>query len=117
MGKFEDSSTSKEKHISKIKLQSYDIDWFNPQVISSECLKYLKKNKSLPSNQESQLLFLLNTFETAIIKISFSNAIGKIGVTANKLFYPLPGRKEKLVQRFIQLILSIMFYSNKRTAM
>ena len=56
-------------------------------------------------------------FETAKIKISFSNAIGKIGVTATKLFYPLPGRKEKLVQRFIQLILSIMFYSNKRTAM
>jgi hypothetical protein len=50
MGKFEDSSTSKEKHITKIKLKNYEIDWFNPEVISSECLKYLKKNESLPSN-------------------------------------------------------------------
>ncbi len=110
MGKFEDSSTSKEKHITKIKLKNYEIDWFNPQVISSECLKYLKKNESLPSNHEKQLLFLMNTFEPAQIKIAFSNAIGKIGITATKLFYPLPGSKEKIVSRFIQLILSIMFY-------
>jgi len=117
MGKFEDSSTSNEKHITKIKLKNYEIDWFNPEVISSKCLKYLKKNESLPSNHEKQLLFLMNTFEPAQIKLSFSNAIGKIGLTATKLFYPLPGRKEKIVSRFIQLILSIMFYSNRRTSM
>jgi hypothetical protein len=110
MGKVEDSST-------KIKLKNYEIDWFNPEVISSECLKYLKKNESLPSNHEMQLLFLVNKFEPAQIKLSFSNAIGKIGHTATKLFYPLPGRKEKIVSRFIQLILSIMIYSNRRTAM
>jgi hypothetical protein len=59
----------------------------------------------------------MNTFEPAQIKLSFLNAIGKIGLTATKLFYPLPGRKEKIVSRFIQLILSIMFYSNRRTDM
>jgi hypothetical protein len=93
MGKFEDSSTSKEKHITKIELQSYKIDWFNPQVMSSKCLKYLKKNKSIPTTHNKQLLFLMNTFETAQIKLSFSNVIGKIGHTATQLFYPLPGCK------------------------
>jgi hypothetical protein len=117
MGKVEDSSTSEEKHITNIKLLYYEVDWFNPEVISSECLKYLKKNESLPSNHEMQLLFLMNKFEPAQIKLSFSNAIGKIGHTATKLYYPLPGRKEKIVSRFIQLILSIMIYSNRRTAM
>ena len=97
MGNFEDSSTSEEKHITKIKLNNCEIDWFNSEVISSECLKYLKKNESLPSNHEKQLLFLLNTFEPAQIKLSFLNAIGKIGHTAAQLFYPLPGHKETIV--------------------
>ncbi len=99
MGDYEDSSTLEEKNITKIKLEHYMIDWFSTEVISSKCLKYMKKNKSCPSNHEKQLLFLMNTFETAQIKLSFSNAIGKIGDTATttKLFYPLPGRKENIV--------------------
>jgi len=64
---------------SKIKLQHYEIDWFNPEVISSECIKYLKSKDSLPNNHASQLKFLMEAFEPAQIKISFSNAIGKIG--------------------------------------
>jgi hypothetical protein len=102
---------------SKIKLKHYEIDWFNPEVICSECIKYLKRNESLPNNHESQLLYLMKTFEPAQIKLSFANAIGKIGITATKLYYPLPGRKEKIVSRFIQLILSVMIYSSRRTAM
>jgi hypothetical protein len=39
----------------KIKLQHYEIDWLNPLVISSESIKYLKKNGILPSTHESQL--------------------------------------------------------------
>jgi hypothetical protein len=46
-----------------------------------------------------------------------ANTIGKVGKTAHELFYPLPGRKEKIVSRFIQLILSIMIYSPRKTVM
>ena len=102
---------------SKIKLQHYEIDWFNPEVISSECVKYLKNKNSLPNNHASQLKFLMEKFEPAQIKISFSNAIGKIGNTATKLYYPLPMRKDKIVSSFIQLILTTMMYSRRRTAM
>ena len=91
---------------SKIKLQHYEIDWLNPEVISSECVKYLKNKNSLPNNHASQLKFLMEKFEPAQIKISFANAIGKIGNTATKLYYPLPMRKDKIVSSFIQLILS-----------
>ena len=103
--------------LSKIKLQHYEIDWFNPEVISSECVKYLKSKDSLPNNHASQLKFLMEAFEPAQIKISFSNAIGKIGNTATKLYYPLPMRKDRIVSRFIELILSTMMYSRRRTAM
>ena len=102
---------------SKIKLKHYEIDWFNPEVICSECIKYLKRKESLPFNHESQLLFLMKSFEPAQIKISFSNAIDKIGNTATKLYYPLPVHKDKIVSSFIQLILSIMMYSRRRTSM
>ncbi len=101
----------------KIKLKHYKIDLLNPVVITSECIKYLKKNVSLPSTHESPLLFLMNEFEPGQNKLSFSNAIGKMGHTATKLFYPLPGREEKIVSRFIPLILSIMIYSIRKTVM
>jgi hypothetical protein len=102
---------------SKIKLQHYEIDWLNPEVICSECIKYLKSKDTLPNNHANQLKFLLEKFEPAQIKISFSNAIGKIGNTATKLYYPLPMRKDRIVSNFIQLILSTMMYSRRRTAM
>ncbi len=101
----------------KMKLKNYEIDWFNPEVITSKSIKYLKKNKCPPSTHESQLLFLMNKFEPGEIKLSFSNAIGKVGKAAPELFYPLPGRKEKIISRFIQLILSIMIYPPKKTVM
>jgi len=93
------------------------IDWFNHEVVCSECIKYLKNKDSLPNNHASQLEFLMETFEPAQIKMSFSNAIGKIGDTATKFYYPLPLRKDKIVSSFIELILSTMMYSRKKTAM
>jgi len=36
--------------------------------------------------------------------------------TATKLYYPLPSRKDKIVLSFIELILSTMMYSSKKTA-
>jgi hypothetical protein len=102
---------------SKIKLQHYEIDWFNPEVICYECNKYLKSKDSLPNNHANQLKFLLEKFEPAQIKLSFSIAIGKIGNTATKLYCPLPMRKDRIVSSFIQLILSTMMYSRRRTSM
>ena len=101
----------------KMKLKNYEIDWFNPEVITSKSIKYLKKNKCPSSTHESQLLFLMNKFEPGEIKLSFSNTIGKVGKAVHELFYPLPGRKEKIFSRFIQLILSIMIYSPRKTVM
>jgi hypothetical protein len=101
----------------KIKLQHYKIDWFNPVVICSECIKYSKNKDSLPKNHANHLQFLMEKFEPAQIKISFSNAIGKIGDTATKLYYPLPSRKDKIISRFIELILSTMIYTHQKPAM
>jgi hypothetical protein len=53
----------------KMKLKNYEIDWFNPEVITSESIKYLKKSELPPSTHESQLLFLMNNFEPGEIKL------------------------------------------------
>jgi hypothetical protein len=74
-GNIKESLTSKKKHITKIKLKHYEIDWLNPEVISSECIKYLKKNESLPSTHESQLFFLMNIFEPGEIKSYVAHSI------------------------------------------
>jgi hypothetical protein len=42
----------------KIKLKHYEIDWFNPDVICSECTKYLKRKESLPINHEGNFYIL-----------------------------------------------------------
>jgi hypothetical protein len=102
---------------SKNKLQHYEIDWLNPLVILSESFKYLKKNEILPNTHESQLSFLMNKFEPGEIKLSISNMIGEIGHTATKLCYPLPAQKDKIISRFIQLVLSVMIYSVRETVM
>jgi hypothetical protein len=64
---FEVSPTAEKKLVfdktTKIKHKHYKIDLLNPVVVTSECIKYLKKNKSLPSTHKSQLLFFVNKFE------------------------------------------------------
>jgi hypothetical protein len=49
--------------------------------------------------------------------LSFSNTIGKIGHTATKLCYPLPAWKDKIILKFIQLVLSVMIFSVTKTEM
>jgi hypothetical protein len=116
------SPTTEERKLSfsltsKNKLQHYEIDWLNPLVISSESIKYLKNNETLPNTHESQLSFLMNKFDPGEIKLSFSNTIGKIGHTATKLCYPLPAQKDKIILKFIQLVLSVMIFSVRKTEM
>jgi hypothetical protein len=88
---------------SELKLAAYDIDWFDSLAINNGCLKY-DIEQNLPGSQEEKLLFLLSQFETSDIKLSFVDAIGKIGKAAETVFYPLPPRKEKLMNGFIELI-------------
>jgi hypothetical protein len=85
------------------KLAAYKIDWFNSTSTKSKCLKQTS-DKNLPVTQEGQLTFLLNKYQTSKIKMAFADALGKVGNTARKYFYPLPHRKDKLICNFLELI-------------
>jgi hypothetical protein len=84
----------------ELKLAAYDIDWLDSLATYNECLKY-DIEQNLPSSPEEKLLFLLKKFETSDIRLAFADAIGK---AAKMVFYPLPPRKEKLMNGFIELI-------------
>jgi hypothetical protein len=60
--------------------------------------------KNLPATQEEQLSFLLGKYPASDIKTAFADTIGKVGKAARKAFYPLPLRKEKLINNFLDLI-------------
>jgi hypothetical protein len=73
-------------------------------------------DKNLPVNQELQLTFLLDKYQTSEIKMAFADAIGKVGTAARKAFYPLPHHKDKLICIFLELIYdrkSIMIDNSK----
>ncbi len=78
------------------KLAAYDIDWFDLSATKNKCLKYTHIT-NLPDTQEGQITFLLSKFKTSVIKTVFADAIGKVGKAARTVFYPLPPRKEKLI--------------------
>lgn len=87
----------------KTKLAAYDVDWLDPSATMKECLKHTNI-KNLPLTQEKQLTFLLGKFETTDLKVAFTEMIGKVGAPARKAFYPVPLRKDKVIQRFLELI-------------
>jgi hypothetical protein len=97
------------------KLAAYKVDWFNSTSTKNECLKHTSKN-NLPVTQEEKITFLLNKYKTSDIKRAFADTIGKVGTAAQKFFYPLPHRKEKLICSFLELIYngkSIMIDNSK----
>jgi hypothetical protein len=53
------------------KKEPYLIDFCNPVVVKSECLKYLPDASDLPLGQESQLTFLLNNLKVKDIQMAF----------------------------------------------
>ncbi len=85
------------------KLAADDINWFDSAATKNEILKHLSI-KNLPATQEEQLTFLLGKYPASDIKIALADTIGKVGKAARKAFYPLPLRKEKLVNKFLELI-------------
>ncbi len=84
-------------------MAAYDIDWFNSSATQNKCLKYAHI-KNLPDTEEGQLTFLLSKFGTSNIKTAFTDAIGKVGKAAKKVFDTLPLRKDKLIRSFLELI-------------
>jgi hypothetical protein len=82
------------------KLAAHNIDWLNSMLTKNKCLKHTSE-KNLLVSQEGQLTFFLGKYQTSKIKMAFVDAIGKIGTSARKAFYPLPLCKEKLMSSFL----------------
>ncbi len=99
----------------ELKLEVYEVDWFNSTSTKNECLNHTSEN-NLPVTQEEQITFLLNKYQTSDIKTAFTDVIGKVGTATRKFFYPLPHCKDKLIRSFLELIYngkSIMIDNSK----
>jgi hypothetical protein len=89
---------------SPVKKKPEYIDFCNSAQVKTECLKYIKTTAELPIDQQTQISFLVRKFNTSAITIAFSMLIGKVSGAAPMAFFPLPSKKEELVQRFLFLI-------------
>jgi hypothetical protein len=71
----------------------------------AECLNYVSDPKSVPKDQESQLMFLLDQYKTNDIQTAFCRLIGKVGGLATTAFHPLPlFLNNQLIKCFLALI-------------
>ncbi len=77
---------------SVVKKKAEYIDFYDSAQVKTECLKYIKTAADLLIDQQ-----------TAIIA-AFSMLIGKVAGAAPMAFFPLPSKKEKLIQQFLCLI-------------
>jgi hypothetical protein len=50
------------------------------------------------------ITFLANQFKLVDIKVAFAVLIGKVGGSAQTVFYPLPFQRAKLVESFLELV-------------
>jgi hypothetical protein len=89
---------------SVVKNQAEYIDFCDSAQVKRECLKYIKNVPDLPIDQQSQILFLVKKFNSNAIRIAFSMLIGKAAGVAPMAFFPLPPKKEDLIQQFLCLI-------------
>jgi hypothetical protein len=65
----------------------------------------IKNAADLPIDQQSQISFLIRKFNSSAISIAaFSMLIGKVGGAAPMALFPLPTKKEDLIQQFLCLI-------------
>ncbi len=83
---------------SVVKKQAEYIDFCDSAKVKRECLKYIKNVPDLPIDQQSQILFLMRKFNSNAIRIAFSMLIGKVAGVAPMAFFPLPPKKEDLIQ-------------------
>jgi hypothetical protein len=80
------------------------IDFCNSAQVKTGCFKYIKNAADLPIDQQSQISFLVRKFDSSAIIAAFSMLIGKVGGAAPMAFFPLPTKKEDLMQQFLCLI-------------
>ena len=80
------------------------IDFCNSAQVKAECLKYLKNPADLPKDQKTQISSLVRNFNASGITFAFSMLIGKVAGVAPMAFFPLPPKKEDLIQQFLCLI-------------
>jgi hypothetical protein len=85
------------------KLNAYAIDWTDSKVMILETMKYPKAN-NIEWTQESMITFLASQFKPLDIKVAFAALIGKVGGSAQTVFYPLPSQRARLVESFLELV-------------
>ncbi len=85
------------------------IDFCDSAQVKTECFKYIKNAADLPIDQQSQISFLVRKFNLSAIIAAFSMLIGKVGGAAPMAFFPLPTKKEDLMQQFLYLIYDTKF--------
>ena len=100
----ESSACIKKSASSVIKKKAEYIDFCDSAQVKTECLKYIKTAAELPIDQQTQISFLVRKFNASAITTAFSMLIGKVAGAAPMAFFPLPSKKEELVQRFLFLI-------------
>ena len=98
------ASITKSTMSSGVKKSAEYIDFCDSAQVKIECLKYTKTATGLPSDQETQISFLLRKFKPSAISTAFSMLIGKVGGSAPKAFFPLPSKKKELIEQFLCLI-------------
>jgi hypothetical protein len=89
---------------SVVKKKAEYIDFCDSAQVKTECFKYIKNGADLPTDQQSQINFLVRKFNLSAIIAAFYMLIGKVGRAAPMPFFPLPTMKEDLIQQFLCLI-------------
>ena len=100
----ESSAFIKKSTSSVIKKKAEYIDFCDSAQVKKECLKYIKTAAELPVDQQTQISFLVRKFNASAITTAFSMLISKVAGAAPIAFFPLPSKKEELVQSFLCLI-------------
>ena len=92
---YAESSASITKSTSSgVKKSAEYIDFCDSAQVKNECLKYTTTATGLPSDQQTQISFLLRKFKPSAISTAFSMLIGKVGGSAPMFFFPLPSKKK-----------------------
>ncbi len=80
------------------------INFCNSGQVKTESLKYIKNAADLPIDQQSQISFLVRKFNSSDVIVAFSMLIGKVVGAAPMALFPLPTKKEDLIQKILCLI-------------
>ena len=94
----ETSACIKKSTSSVVKMNAEYIDFCDSAQVKRECLKYIKTAAELPIDQQTQISFLLRKFKASAITTAFSMLIGKVAGATPMAFFPLPSKKEHLIE-------------------